>query len=52
MKQFIEHPLHNNDKNKEELKIIIDSIEYDSIKKLIGCLIDIDEEKYQLYPGS
>ena len=50
MKQFIEHPLLiNNDKNKEELEIIIDSIEYDSIKKkLIGCLIDIDEEKYPI----
>ena len=50
MKQFIEHPLLiNNDKKKEELEIIIDSIEYDSIKKeLIDCLIDIDKEKYPI----
>ena len=50
MKQFIEHPLLiNNNKKKEELEIIIDSIEYDYIKKeLIDCLINVDEEKYPI----
>ncbi len=48
MKKFIEHPmLICNNKKKHELEELINSLEYNSIKKeFIECLINIDEEKY------